>query len=302
MRTKLNWLIGSGLAVGCIAMFAVVRAEAADPADSANSSGTASQSAKMPPPALPAGATPAKEAGDAVKLSGAMETATEDSLKKDIGMSGLLTCFVEQDRTRLKDIEKIDSTQLNAVGEQLSKAWKEKYNEPFSFEPAKVFTNVMVIQGEIQDPQQFVQNWPAPTVTGPQGDAQQAAAKIQQLDDDTRKNGYIDKGGNIAIVRIPAEGNLPTLDVSLVSEPFGWKIDVPNNRTAQQIHDDLEKHLTMMASDPTKWPADPNEARRAFVDHVIMAIYGVDMAPAAPGATGATPTPAAPAEPAKTPQ
>jgi hypothetical protein len=280
MLTKLNWLIASGLAVGTLAMFVAVRANAADPPNTANSSAMSGQSGKMSPLVLPPGAVAAKEPGDSAKLSGALETATEDAITKDTGMSGILTCLVEQDRNRLKDIEKIDSTQLNTVAEQVAKAWKEKYNEPFFFDPAKVFSNIQVVQGEIADPAVFADNWPVPTVGGALGDAQQATAKIQQLDDDTRKNGFIDKGANIAVVRIPAEGNLPMLDVSLISDTFGWKIDVPNSRTAQQIHDGLERHLAMMASDTTKWPADPNQARRAFVRHVIMALYGVDTAPA----------------------
>ena len=302
MRFKLNWLSGSFFAFACIAMFVVVRAKAADAPDSAAAPApAAAQADKTPPPlALPQGSTPAKEAADAAKLDGSLETATEDALKKEVGMGGILSCFVEQDRTRLRDIanaDKTDPTALNNQAERLVKAWKDKYKEEFSFDPAKVFTNIQVVQGEIQDPQMFVQNWPVATVSGPQGEAQQAAAKIQQLDEDTAKNGFITKGREIAIVRIPGEGNLPALDVSLISEPYGWKIDVPNSRTAQQIHDDLEKHLAMMASDPTQWPADPNQARRAFVSHVIMAIYGVDMPAAAPAADTAAPAAPAPAKP-----
>src|SRR6185437_8580193 len=110
MRIKLNRIAGSLLAFGCVLMFVSIRAKGADPVDS--SASTAGTAQKEPAPlALPAGTAPAKEAAEAPKLSGSLETATEDALKKDVGMSGILTCFVEQDRSRLKDIadgDKID--------------------------------------------------------------------------------------------------------------------------------------------------------------------------------------------------
>ena len=71
---------------------------------------------------------------------------------------------------------------------------------------------------------------------------------------------------------------VPTLDICEIRDFGGWKIDIPNNRTAQQIHDDLGKHLDMI-SDSSTWSADAKQARRDIARHVLMAIYGVEMMP-----------------------
>ena len=119
-------------------------------------------------------------------------------------------------------------------------------------------------------------NWPCPALAGSSrvGEAQPAAGK--QVDEDTRTQGNIEKGRDVAIVRLPSEGNDPALDVSLIGEIEGWRIDLPNDRTSKMIHDDLLKHLTMVGDDPSKWPADQTKAKRFMAYHVMQAVYGVE--------------------------
>jgi len=82
---------------------------------------------------------------------------------------------------------------------------------------------------------------------------------------------------NMASVTVQASHGLPELTVPMIHEfPDSWKIDVPDNYTAQQLRDNLLKHLTMADEQKDQWPSDPNEAYRLVSHHVLMAIMGVD--------------------------
>jgi hypothetical protein len=311
MSYRLNWLLAAAFAFGTTAVVIPSTLQAADDekapsaqprndqnvGDKSAERGTgaiAERTTGATQLALPAGATQSKDMANAAKLSGPIVGATNKALAKN-GLDNMVGYFVDQDRDRLKDIDKLDATQLNGRIEQVEKSWKDKYGSKFDADE-RDFTANQAVEGEIQDPAQFVQAWPVAVVILPADQAAAAAgasganaqpAANRQLDRDTEKNGNIEKGRNVAIVRLPAEDGFPAMDVSLIREAGGWKIDVPNNRTAQQIHDDVQKHLTMAGDDSAKWPADQTQARRDVARHVLMGIYGIDMPQA--GAPGATP-------------
>ncbi len=302
MSRKLNWALSAALACGSTGLIIQSTVRAADDekatsatprndqtvGDKSGERGTgaiAERTTGAAALALPAGATQSKEMANAAKLSGPIVGVTNQSLDKN-GLDDMVGYFVDQDRDRLKDIDKLDANELNGRIDGIAKAWKDKYGAKFDADE-RDFTANQAVEGEIQDPAQFVQAWPVAVVMIGSGDpatasgnaapgtAEQAANK--QLDRDTQKNGNIEKGRNVAIVRLPAEGGLPAMDVSLIREAGGWKIDVPNTRTSQQIHDDVQKHLTMVGEMSAQWPADQTQARRTVARHVLMAIYGVEM-------------------------
>jgi hypothetical protein len=291
MSPKLSWVLSAALLCGSTGLIIQSTARAADDekatsaaprndqtvGDKSGERGTgavAERTTGATPLALPAGATQSKDMANAAKLSGPIVGATNQALDKN-GLDDMVGYFVDQDRDRLKDIDKLDANELNGRIDSIAKAWKDKYGAKFDADE-RDFTANQAVEGEIQDPATFVSNWPVPAVSG--NEAQQAAARTDiKLDRDTEKNGNIEKGRNVAIVRLPAEGGLPAIDVSLIREAGGWKIDVPNNRTSQQIHDDVQKHLTMVGDMSAQWPADQAQARRTVARHVLMGIYGIEM-------------------------
>jgi hypothetical protein len=312
MSYRLNWLLSAAVAFGTTTLIVPSALQAADDdkatsaqptndqtvGDKSADRGTGSIAERTTGGtalALPAGATQSKELANAASLSGPIVGATNQALDKN-GLDDMTGYFVDQDRDRLKGIDKIDATALNGRIDQVAKAWKDKYGDTFDADE-RDFTANQAVEGEIADPAQFVQAWPAPVVTKAAGDQATAAAAgaaadaqpaaNRQLDRDTEKNGNIEKGRNVAIVRLPAEGGLPAMDVSLIREAGGWKIDIPNNRTAQQIHDDVQKHLSMVGDMSAQWPGDQTQARRTVARHVLMGIYGIEMPQGADAAHGA---------------
>ena len=91
------------------------------------------------------------------------------------------------------------------------------------------------------------------------------------------------QGSEVALVNFPEHKGLKPLTVSLVqAEGDQWKIDLPNDLTATDLKSNLDKHLTHLLSIKDQWPADRNEASRIVAQHVMMAMYDVDL----PGTQG----------------
>jgi hypothetical protein len=93
----------------------------------------------------------------------------------------------------------------------------------------------------------------------------------------------LQQGSEVALVNFPEHKGLKPLTVSLVqAEGDQWKIDLPNDLTANDLKSNLDKHLTHLISIQDQWPADRNDASRIVAHHVMMAMYDVDL----PGAQG----------------
>ena len=66
------------------------------------------------------------------------------------------------------------------------------------------------------------------------------------------------------------------MNISFVHEPIDfWKIDVPDNITGQQIHDNVKTALTHFGENTASWPADQTEAYRAFGHRLLLALTNV---------------------------
>jgi hypothetical protein len=105
-------------------------------------------------------------------------------------------------------------------------------------------------------------------------DAAPAGSKV--VDKDTKTQGNIEEGRDFAVLQVPASHGLPAVNVSMIRELTGWKIDIPNNRSVQNVYDDLLKHLTMIGDNQASWPADKDDAKAMIAHHVLMGLYGVD--------------------------
>jgi hypothetical protein len=219
---------------------------------------------------------------DQAQLTKTLDNITEAAFTKG-GFDDVVQRLVDQDRNRIGKDGFAEKTfdDLDAMVEALRTAWKDKYKDDFEVDGEQAFAKLTTIVGEIDDPKAVASAWPVPAVSeaSPQSDAVPAAAKETDGNADPNLDSNVEKGRDVAIATVPASHGLPALNVSLVQELQGWRIDVPNTLTGQQLHDSLLKHLTHVTDAQAQWPADKNEAAAMVAHHVLLAAYGVDVEP-----------------------
>ena len=112
-------------------------------------------------------------------------------------------------------------------------------------------------------------------------------------------NEAADKNRDAAIVRIPASHGLAALDVPLVHETMGWRLDIPDSVDSAKLKANIQSALTDIGEMKAQWAADPDEAYRAATHRVLLGIFDKPAKEEGAGAgagagTGATDTTAAP--------
>jgi len=244
------------------------------------------------PAAAPA-VQPANDAGKFLEMPAGIQTTDlkdDKAIKKELAtivsdavdhnhFDNLINNLVKPEKDRMADAKKMDTTKLNEVIGEIRRSWKEKYGQDFDISRSdveNVFNNQFaILEGEVTDPNLALNNWPA-AVTPEVG--AKPAAEQGRASDTSPNDAKLDKGRQVALVRIPDMMGIPALKVSLIHEHVvGWKLDIPNNITGQQLHDDLLKHLSYVNDHKDKWPSDVNEAYRDVAHHVFMALYDVNM-------------------------
>jgi len=297
MRYAMKWTAIASLAIGGVIAAPKVSISAEEPKANAPADNTrditrdAAAAVADARFALPSGID-AKELKDEKAIRKAFGSVTESGVKNG-GFSGLADRFVDQDRDRIKKdyTEKSDDA-LNVVADKIRGQWKEKYHEDFDLdrkERDKAFSGVVILQGEVANPDALVGHWPvaqpimttAGNLVAPGDNAQPAASK-QDIDQAKGKtfggDVNLEKGRKVAIAQVPAALGLPEVRCSMIHENLsGWRFDVPNNLSGQQLHDNLVKHLTMIADHPEQWPTDIDGAYGMVGHHVVMALYNVDV-------------------------
>jgi hypothetical protein len=231
---------------------------------------------------LPAGITQ-KNLNENKDITSAFGAFEKHAVNKN-DWSGIKDCLVDQDRTRMDSFKQDkDHDALNDVVAKIQGQWKAKYNQDFDVtraERQKAFSGIEIATGMVDDPMKLAGKWPVAqgTMTA---EAQQAASK---QDVETAKNKYfggdvnLDKGREVAIARVPGVMGLPEVRCSLIKEhTAGWRFDIPNNIDGQKLHDNLVKHLTMVADHPEQWPSDVDQAYGLVGHHALMALYDVEM-------------------------
>jgi hypothetical protein len=226
--------------------------------------------------ATPLALPPGTKAVDRPSTGGmyrSLARATEDAISHN-GYEDLVDRFTSEDRDRLSKAAKEEKKdkELNDVVARIEQDWKDKYHGRFSMDADKVFARATVVEGDVEDPRALAAHWPVPATPGM---AMQAAAGGQAASNEEA----LKKGYKVAVVRLSGDGTMAPLDVSLKREWLRWRIDVPDNRTAAQIHDDLVKQLTAFEQNKANWPADENQAYEHATRHVLMAVYGVEGTP-----------------------
>jgi hypothetical protein len=253
----------------------------------------------------------------------------ESAMTKE-GLDDLVERFVDADRNRLgqnQDALK-NQAEIDGLVAQLQQDWKAKYTHEFDIkDEGKVFDGfAMIMQGEIPDRARTAGErvsgdattaGPGASASGNVGavggsatvnpDAGTANVDVDnktsvdtpkantdgQTAADTNRN---DPGRNIGYVTIAASHGLPELQVPLIHEAGGWKIDIPDSVDANKLRDNVKNALTKCKDNKDKWPTDENEAYRAVSHKILAAIMDKPLDDAAQKASDqqpATPAPAA---------
>ena len=280
MKHRITWTVAAAIAAGA----AAVSSRSSIAADEKDAQAASAAAASPTAASLPAGVKPKDLGEEATAVRKTFTTITEAAVKKG-GFDDAVERLVDADRNRIGKFAEQEFTTLDGRIDQIRKAWKDKYNDDFEAEEDEAFKQVAVIRGEIEDPQQVAGKWPVRAATTPAGQddsAVTAGAGEPAADGEAAKskpglNTNLEKGRDVAIATVPASHGLPQLNVSLIHEAGGYRVDVPDTVTGQQLHDKLLAHLTHLGDNANQWPADKNDAAMMFAHHVLMAAYGLDV-------------------------
>ena len=187
-----------------------------------------------------------------------------------------------QDKTRAREFKGVDQQKIDGRIEQISQAWKAKYGQDFDLNDKNVVFDerYAIVQGEVTDPAVALAGWPLAAcpeavTAGSKQTPPDASDKAVKNETDAAK---LDKGRNVALVRFPASECLPAITVSMIHElPMFYRVDVPNDRTGEQIYNDTLTQLTYIGDHVDKWPSNVNDAYRMFAHHAAAAVYGVEI-------------------------
>jgi hypothetical protein len=251
---------------------------------------------------LPAGFKLKEKRDDPVLISNAIDSITEAAIKGDF--NDVTERLVDQDRNRIGKLEGDKQTDLKDAQRRVRDAWKAKYNKEFDFnlDRDKLAANVFIIEGEVEDPAVAMTNWPLPPA-GEQGQAgrasreasggvvSKAATEAREATDNARqaagnvvgnrskqsdqKDSNIEKGRDVAVAAFPASHGVPGVRVSMIQEATGYRVDVPNSLTGEELSRNLAQQLRQFADHSAQWPDDVNQAQVAAAHHVLAGVYGV---------------------------
>jgi hypothetical protein len=241
-------------------------------------------------------------APDADDIRKTLAQATEAALTKG-GFDDMVERFSDTDRNRLGKDRKTEAKDDTLDGRiaQFQKDWKAKYNQDFKIPDRNAVYDqsfAMIRQGELPglnnarmagERQTGAANAPgtAGDLNSPSANtgATGTGAAANRPSGDNSVNTGNDRATkaanraneNMAAVVIAESHGMPSISIPMIHEfPDSWRVDVPDNYNAQQLRDNLLKHLTMADEQKDQWPSDPNEAYRNVTHHVFMAIMNVD--------------------------
>jgi len=247
-----------------------------------------------------------KQTKSAEEIHDVMAQVAEAAITKG-GLDDAVERFVDADRNRLgqqQDALKADDTIKGRIA-QIQKDWKAKYNQDFDIkdedkvynlafaqitegEEGKARTASGTLSGDVSS------NASGTTASGNVGgvsgnvsvntdnksvdanannktgvDAPKANTDGQTAADTNRN----DPGRNIATVHIAASHGLPALDVPMIHEAGGWKIDIPDSVDGNKFRSNMQAALTKIGDMKDQWPADVDDAYRHVTHCVLTAIF-----------------------------
>lgn len=223
---------------------------------------------------FPQGIRPAEDAdvsGARDDIREVLTEMTEAAFTKG-GFSDMVERFVDQDRNRIGRLEDVESEQLDSVVEIFLQNWENKYGNEFDIEDDKFLgAGLAVAIGEVEDSRQAMANWPL-SLTGEEGPRAAAGAMINE---DEQSDANLEEGRTVAIAAVPGKDG-KMLHLSLIKEAGGWKIDLPNNITRQQLHSRVSTMIRTLNANPDQWSETEAEAYNLVGRKLLMAIHDID--------------------------
>jgi len=226
----------------------------------------------------------AKQTEHAADVQKILAQVAEASVTKG-GLDDMAERFVDADRNRLgQNQDALKNNQaLDGRVAQFEKDWKDKYGHEFKVSyPDKAYDQsfAMITEGEEAGARTASGKVNADTNTQTPPDQVNASNKEGVDKPGVNTNGQTDadknlndKGRNMATVHIAASHGLPALDVPMIHEAGGWKIDIPDSVDAAKLRDNVQTALTKVDENKAQWPADETEAQRAVTHQVLAAIF-----------------------------
>ena len=278
MRSFLNWTLLGTLGIG-LAPALIVAAPPEHQLDRDKS--PAAEVATLPP-----GFTAKDVKADSEVRSGLAKLTDRAITKGDF--NSMLAELATQDKDRAREFKGVDQKRLDGRIDQIRKAFKDKYGKDFSLSDTKtVYAPYSVIQGEVADPATAMAHWPVSVIAGQAMEASARDRVGNNNDKNVKKEAKAEeltKGRDVAIVHIPGGSHgMGAMNVSMLHEaPAFYRVDVPNDRTGDQIYNDLFAHLTYLGDRASEWPSNIDDAYRMFTHHVVAAVYSLPV----PGRNG----------------
>lgn len=189
------------------------------------------------------------------------------------GFDDMVERFVDQDRNRIGDLDDSSGEALDRLVETFRQNWNNKYGNDFDIDDDRFLgESLAVTVGEVHDPALAMRNWPvSPTGQADMTREAREAGGAMAQDDDVVEQANLDEGRNVAIAALSRDGK--ALHVSMISEAGGWKIDLPNNVTADTLHARLSTLIQDLNSKQDQWPADEAQAYDKIGHKLLMTLY-----------------------------
>ena len=168
----------------------------------------------------------------------AVDGAVSNALDKN-NWNDMAGYFTAVDKGRVSGDAKPDLATYNTTVDKFRELWKSKYGAAFSSMNADEIYNTQMVS---------IMGGP-----GVVGDVKNSNATAT-----------IAAGHEMLEVRIP-----------LVAESGKWRIDIPDDVSNQQLHDNLNKAISDLSANSAKWPDDKNEAYRLIAHRILMAVMNV---------------------------
>lgn len=204
------------------------------------------------------------------------------------GVGDIVERFSKADRDRLnenKDAYKTDDA-TNGQIDQLAKDWKDKYGDSFDIKDEDKVYNMQFASIDEMGAGDAART-ASGTVAPNSAATDDANHKAADANADASK-----MKGDAAVVHIAASHGLPAVDVPVVKEIMGWRIDAPESVDGAKLKANIQAALNDINGMKAQWPADQDEAYRHVTHRLLLAVLDKSATDAggATGATGAAPS------------
>jgi hypothetical protein len=177
--------------------------------------------------------------------------------------TNLVDNFAKSDRERIGEFKRPKTDNLDKAIQQFRADFKAKYNQDFEIRPEH-FRDALVYAGRDKN---------SATVSLPELHYDRAADGAKAPLD--IKSGDEKKLDDVAKAAAGETKIGTSLKVHLVNEGEAkgfWRINIPNEITAEQLKGNLVKHIQMLNDQKATWPQEADAAYHAAAFHALQAL------------------------------